>query len=708
MRKILTATIAVLFSLFCLSPAFAVNLTGMGEYVKNLGQDAIINQANKDTNNHFTETNQPKDPNVAPRPLRLHEVYLGEFGQVQGPIFDIMQSIGSALYVLTWGDPHGDEKNGRKRYIGYTYLDEDFTNPAFPHDAWAGGVLEDRNWIKRPWENDILKQRYGIQDIKYDGRPELYLKAMQFGLAAYYGDVLDGVKKIQSGDKVKYVIDPSKRPEFWNNLADYVHVLVPPSTYTWGMGRMWHQREDGTIWYVSVPIAPLGMVFDADLAVRIEPKEVKAKPSEEVTFTAFLKVKKAPSGIDRFGAQTQFTAWPAVSWAYHEVDGQLFNVKMEPQQGSPQLNGLDTTMEDLEEGKEYRYTLKVHAQDRPTKVVLVGFPNIALDEDLSDNYDEARIVLDLPNLVAVSINPGVSGQAEPGTRYQGTATFKNESPQALENVPVGVFHREYRAVLKHAAGNEVQYASFAPGEEKTFWFNWTAPELNMTWLTAVIDTPPLEDTVREVTEEDNKKLATVQVREVDRFRPGDKRLHLQAYSKAGEDIYGRWQPSVARPAFTAKWTDDVHATLTVDRPTPPRGSLDWWEISWAKITYPRVADEFSFGNPVPPDGTVTKDMAVPGRGLEAQKQAKIVFEEDWALDGFPVHNMMTGEDMAVYPKNYPVSVTFKVTYQYTYWVTEYDDDGNSWSYPVTETPSYTDTASADLLVNGAGTIPYAS
>ncbi|MCL6449473.1 MAG: hypothetical protein K6U04_15265 [Armatimonadetes bacterium] len=100
-------------------------------------------------------------------------------------------------------------------------------------------------------------------------------------------------------------------------------------------------------------------------------------------------------------------------------------------------------------------------------------------------------------------------------------------------------------------------------------------------------------------------------------------------------------------------------------------------------------------------------MSVPGRGLEAQKQAKIVFKEDWALDGFPIHNMMTGEDMAVYPKKYPVSVNFKVTYQYTYIVCVCGDDGCT-CWPVTETRSYTDTATASLLVNGAGTIPYAS
>ena len=705
MKKLLTAAIAVLFSLLCLSSALAVNLTGMGEYVKNLGQSAIVDQANRDTNNHFTETNS------AGKPLRMHEVYLGESGQVQGPIFDIIQKIGSAMYVLTWGDPHNDpgegDKNGHKRYIGYTYLDEDFTNPAFPHDAWGGGVLEDRHWIETPWENDTIKTNFGVQESKYDSHPELYLRSMQFGLAAYYADVLDGVEKVQSGNKVKYIINPNKRPEFWYNLADYVHVLVPPSAYTWGMGRMWHQKDDGTIWYASVPIAPTGMTFDADVSVDIEPKEVKAKPSEEVSFTATVKVKKAPSGIDQFGQQTQYTAWPANVWAHHIVNDYPYFAKLEPQQGSPPIDELLTTG-DLEEGREYKYNLKVQAQNMPTTVEVWGFPDMALDENQDDNVAEAKINIEgLVNLVAVSINPGVSGEAEPDTRYTGTVVFKNDSDQPLENVPVGVFHREYRAVLKDASGNEVQYTSFGPREEKTFWFNWTAPTAGTTRLTAVIDTPPLENKYQEITEDDNKKQVDIGIRDVDNSSPGDRRLNLQAYSKPGEDIYGEWHDARTREPFTAKWTDDVHATLTVDRPTPPRGWLDWWEISWAKITYPRVADDFSFGNPVPPDGTVTKWMDVPGKGLEDQKQAKIVFEEDWALDGFGIHNMMTGEDMAVNPKHYPVSVQFKVTYQYSYIVCVCGKDGCT-CWVETRTASYTDTASANLLVNGAGTIPYAS
>ena len=37
----------------------------------------------------------------------------------------------------------------------------------------------------------------------------------------------------------------------------YVHVYQPPTSVSWGSGIMFHMREDGSIWYQSIPLAPL-------------------------------------------------------------------------------------------------------------------------------------------------------------------------------------------------------------------------------------------------------------------------------------------------------------------------------------------------------------------------------------------------------------------------------------------------------------------
>jgi hypothetical protein len=97
-------------------------------------------------------------------------------------------------------------------------------------------------------------------------------------------------------------------------------------------------------------------------------------------------------------------------------------------------------------------------------------------------------------------------------------------------------------------------------------------------------------------------------------------------------------------------------------------------------------------------------MKLPGRaGPETDwLEAAAEFEENWAMDGFPVYCMLEERQMTTErPKAYPVTATYTVRYQYTYWVGFPPE-------PVTVEASYTRTARQDLLVNGAGTIPYGS
>jgi len=135
-------------------------------------------------------------------------------------------------YVLVYGEVHGDKKGNESRYLGYTWNDEDYTNPIFPHDAWGGGVLEDRNWIMEPWNNV-----QGAIANSFDGNSK-YLTNIQAGLKQYYADVIQG-----------------EGSQYWNKWHQYVHILQPPTYWTWGMGRMWHQ-VNGSVWYITVPLAP--------------------------------------------------------------------------------------------------------------------------------------------------------------------------------------------------------------------------------------------------------------------------------------------------------------------------------------------------------------------------------------------------------------------------------------------------------------------
>lgn len=39
-----------------------------------------------------------------------------------------------------------------------------------------------------------------------------------------------------------------------------MHILQPPTYYGWGVGRAWHTKADGSIWYRTIPIAPTKLV----------------------------------------------------------------------------------------------------------------------------------------------------------------------------------------------------------------------------------------------------------------------------------------------------------------------------------------------------------------------------------------------------------------------------------------------------------------
>ncbi|MBF7082654.1 hypothetical protein IT084_06645 [Desulfallas sp. Bu1-1] len=289
------------------------------------------------------------------------------------------------------------------------------------------------------------------------------------------------------------------------------------------------------------------------------------------------------------------------------------------------------------------------------------------------------------NLVASNIDPGVPGEAEPGKTYTGTVKFKYFGTTPVENVPIGAFNGQYRATLKKN-GQPVTSDNFAPGDVKTYTFTWTAPESGQTVLKGVIDTPPLPNVYQETTEEDNTVQITVFVKQPPQ-QSGPGSLTFQAVSQ---------DRSKSRPVNTAKWTDWVTATLKPPAPTPPRGSLDSWEITSAKLTYPKKNPNFTFGTPYGPVGTKTINMTPGGH------EAKVEFQEDWAMDGAKIYSLIERRLMAEKPKNYTITASYTVEFKYKYREKKTDSEGNTYYVTRYGTGSDSGTVTGQLLVNDTG------
>jgi len=172
----------------------------------------------------------PKQPETVEEAVTMANSQIGfEYFELK----EVSKDVWKEYLSLVYGSPHGDKKGSEYRYLGKTPDEVPFTNIAFPHDAWAGGYLDDRNWIEFPWRDSNCKAQ-GAKDNRFNNNPD-YENSIILGLALYYGDAFKWEK------------------EDWYKC---VQVMQPPTNYTFGMGRMWHKVGTG-IWYITLPMTPL-------------------------------------------------------------------------------------------------------------------------------------------------------------------------------------------------------------------------------------------------------------------------------------------------------------------------------------------------------------------------------------------------------------------------------------------------------------------
>lgn len=149
-------------------------------------------------------------------------------------------------HVLVYGSPSGDFEQGQYRFLGVNDKGEKVTNTNFPNDEAPEGMLDDQNWVDTPpWKDKELKN---------------YLKSK--GEKIEENRPVDGdpvfLENIKTGLKLKLPAEYRGTPNVkWNRI---VHILQPPTYYGWGVGRAWHIKADGSIWYRTIPIAPSKLV----------------------------------------------------------------------------------------------------------------------------------------------------------------------------------------------------------------------------------------------------------------------------------------------------------------------------------------------------------------------------------------------------------------------------------------------------------------
>ena len=353
------------------------------------------------------------------------------------------------VHYLAWGPWHSDPKwDGegtvkidrntfpRARYLGYGRYGERVSNVFFPPDKPGGGkLLDEVNFIAEPWWDFSVKQAFpqffkaAAYDFSGKNNPDL-IESMRWGL--WYCAV---------GNEYG---PPDEGSDLYQNPQKYIHVFLPPSEETWGMGVMFH-REGGSLWYTSVPLPnTLLPPITVDDAISIDPPERVGKSGEQVSFD----LKVSWEGFDAFKKVASDLGFDLGLYVRvsHQVNGTPYAVPFALDGANSQDAGdgwARVDIPDPDDRTEKTGSVAVTIQNVPSEVVAQVYPYLKdrkygllflLDKTFLDKTARAKVMPNLPNLVAVSINPGVSGEAEPDTRYTGTVVFKNDSDQPLFQV----------------------------------------------------------------------------------------------------------------------------------------------------------------------------------------------------------------------------------------------------------------------------------
>ena len=161
-----------------------------------------------------------------------------------------------------------EEGNSQYRCLGYTINGDLFANPVFPPDYPVEQNIRTLNgrWVKEPWDHEHpyirqwIKQKSFMPDELYrlTGRRDFF------------------AANIVNGPDPKYFSDGG-------SVEDYVHIIQPPTMYSWGLGIAFYFHNNGrNLRYNTFLLMPFKMLNN-DISVHAETIPVGSGEGKEVT-----------------------------------------------------------------------------------------------------------------------------------------------------------------------------------------------------------------------------------------------------------------------------------------------------------------------------------------------------------------------------------------------------------------------------------------
>lgn len=209
---------------------------------------------------------------------------------------DIRADYKSHTFEIVYGGDHGEylNHNGKqlREYSGYSKDGHSVTTEDAPWFAgWSGTQIQDFKMIDNPWTDPDVRRKYGISESEFDAYKDEKHKNKHLLDGTFEQSIIDGLTAVYGNGRTyeefmynnknatlkdKEVYENGSSPSFGGKWIDYVHVLQPPTEYSWGIGTIYIDSKIG-ITYLDIPLAPFSLQT-TDISAKFDtlPKEALA------------------------------------------------------------------------------------------------------------------------------------------------------------------------------------------------------------------------------------------------------------------------------------------------------------------------------------------------------------------------------------------------------------------------------------------------
>ncbi|RRJ63439.1 hypothetical protein EHV15_11270 [Paenibacillus oralis] len=199
-------------------------------------------------------------------------------------------------FQIVYGGDHGRTLNHKgkemKEYSGYTKNGHSVPTEGVPwYQGWSGRKIQNFNLIPDPWLNQEVRDKYGIAKSDFDEYKNTKIKYLIGGTfeqliiqglnteyaGVPYSEFMYNNQNSDYGDQSVYTKNAKPKSGNW---IDYVHVLQPPTMFSWGFGTVYIDSNVG-VTYLDIPIAPFALL-ESDLAATFDKLPEEAVAGEQV------------------------------------------------------------------------------------------------------------------------------------------------------------------------------------------------------------------------------------------------------------------------------------------------------------------------------------------------------------------------------------------------------------------------------------------